>query len=244
MKKRGSKYEPQMAGSSTWDSTSVTEERNSGRKARTAERSSWELKLWVQSALKQDLLLVDSLWPACAGYFWEYLTIRDIFSDYRVWLESPAGVRTVVPFSSLYGLTTFLNGSMLPGKRRGLLSTGTFAWLLQLDAKLFSVYRCDLRFYDRFVDHAEDFEWLEVSLSEQEEAEITFLMQAPRSILSDKLWPMAEKVLELLETTVQEEVFERLMVLEGDGMRDFFMEERTILLERLRELFPNSVLGK
>ncbi len=119
-----------------------------------------------------------------------------------------------------------------------MLSTGTFAWLLQLDAKLFSVYRCDLRFYDRFIDHAEDFEWLEVSLSEREEAELTLIMQAPRSILSARLWPMGEKVLEMLEAAVQEGTFERLMALEGDGMWDFFVEMGQSRLERLRELFP------
>ncbi len=210
---------------------------DSQRKARTTESSPWEMTLWIGSALKQDFLLHDSIWPACADELWQHLTIRDVMSNYRLRFESPTRVRTVVPFSSLHGFVTFLQGSMLPGERKGLLSTGTFAWILQLDPKLRSVYRCGLRFYDRYVDHAEDFEWVEIDPSEQEK-EATLIMQAPQSILREKLWPKGEAVLELLEAALQRGAFERLMNLEDEGMRQFFSEMGESHQVRLRKLFP------
>ncbi len=103
MNERGSKYEPQVAGSSSWDSTSVTEERNSGRRIRATGGSSWDVTLWIGSVLKQDLILFDSLWPTCADELWQHLAFRDVVGDYHLIFESPTGVRTTVPFSSLRG---------------------------------------------------------------------------------------------------------------------------------------------
>ncbi|MCP3994878.1 MAG: hypothetical protein GY722_07420 [bacterium] len=206
-------------------------------RTRPAGDSPWQLTLWIRSALKQELLLVDSLWPACAGELWQHLTLRDVLSDYRIALRSPAGVQTTVPFSSLDGLVNLLQGSMSPASRKGLLSTGTFAWILELDPELFSVHRCDLRFYDRYVDLAEHFEWTEIDAREQER-EATLIMQAPRSILSHELWPTGEKVLALLEAALQERNRERMMSLEDEGMRRFLIEMGESLVQRLRELFP------
>lgn len=219
----------------SWSTTSTP----GNPKRERAGGSKWELTVWIRSSLRPELLLADSLWPACIDGLWQHLTFRDLVGNYRLRFRSPNGTETVLPFSSLSGLVNLLRGSMRYENRKGLLSTGTFAWILQLDKDHFSAYSCDLRFYDRYVDHAEDFVWRNIDRSEQEK-EATRILQAPRSTLIEGLWPAGAGVLELLKSSLHEESFMRSMSTEDDGMWDFFKEMGQSLHHQLQELYPQE----
>ena len=180
--------------------------------------------------------MFDSLWPAFADELWHHIIFSDILGHYCLVFENLRGVCEIVYFPSLGGLANLIHGSMLSGTRRGLLNAGSDAWILELDTEHFSFYPCDLRFYDRYVDHAADFEWAEFDLSEQEK-ETNLIIQVPRALLREKLLPMGERVLELLEAAFEEETFERLIGLDAEGMRDFFKQRGESARRRLREVY-------